>query len=175
VCKALDHEKILLAIGKACFALCKDDGQLFSCSCDENKTDDRKLYEVCINHKLANHLENIFFSSFPKFKSVYFVDIEFNREGEREKTLLGYGLVRPDIIIHNRKSGEDKDNLLVVECKKDVIDSADTNKLENFLLDRKYEYKYALQVKYTSKGIEVFLFYLDENRTLQNKSINYFL
>jgi len=54
-------------------------------------------------------------------KPKLFVDIEFNREGGDFKNVEIKGkdkTVRPDIIIHNRETGDKKKNLLVVECKK---------------------------------------------------------
>ena len=135
--------------------------------------DARKLHEVCINHRLAVYFEQKIIPLLPKDEE-YFVDIEFNREGsnfkeveitEQQKT------VRPDIIIHNRKSGNNKKNFLVVECKKrgtseDKI-NYDMQKLEAFLTDPRYSYRFGLQVNYDKDEIKgKLLFY--ENGALKN-------
>jgi hypothetical protein len=72
-------------------------------------------------------------------------------------------LVRPDIIVHNRRSGNDKQNLLVVECKKkgappeDVV--WDKKKIQAMMKDERYLYSYGLQVVYAKEQTEVTLFF----------------
>lgn len=72
--------------------------------------------------------------------------------------------VRPDIIIHNRKSGNDeKKNFLVVECKKSGTSRAeiadDRKKIRVFMDDKKYQYTFGLQVIYGKYQIKGTLFY----------------
>ena len=141
------------------------DGMLFDCPIEiEAPYDSRKLHEVCINHRLALHLER---SIIPLLNGdEFFVDIEFNREGGNFKKIKAEGReerVRPDIIIHNRRSGDNKKNFLVVECKKknaneDKI-NADVKKLEAFIQDPKYQYEYGLQVTYDDKNITALLLF----------------
>jgi hypothetical protein len=74
----------------------------------------------CVNHRLANHLEKEIIPVLGTNEAI-FVDIEFNREGMDFKNTKIHGedkRVRPDMIVHNRKTGPEKINFLVVECKK---------------------------------------------------------
>lgn len=97
----------------------------------------------------------------------YFVDIEFNREGINKKKIIGCKseefVVRPDIIIHNRKSGDQKKNFLIVECKKYEAPFAeieeDRKKVRAFMDNPKYSYYFGLQVIYKKDEIKGLLFY----------------
>jgi hypothetical protein len=100
-----------------------------------------------------------------------FVDIEFNREGVDFKQIRINGedqTVRPDIIIHNRKTGHQKLNILAVECKKqgaparDIED--DQQKLRAFMEDTRYEYTFGLQVIYGRDRVRGELFFKDGKR-----------
>lgn len=145
-----------------------NDGSLFDCEIEENfGYDPRKLHEVCINHKLAIYLENEILPIINGPEKQYFVDIEFNREGiDKKKIIVCNGdelVVRPDIIIHNRKFCEEKDNFLIVECKKigagrKEIDF-DRKKIQAFLESDKYKYSFGLQVVYGKAGVSGTLFY----------------
>jgi hypothetical protein len=95
-----------------------------------------------------------------------FVDIEFNRKGDKPKEAKIHGvekIVRPDIIIHNRKTGTDKVNLLVVECKKagaaDEEIQRDRDKIQALMQQEGYQYSYGLQVIYGKDDIEGVLFF----------------
>jgi len=137
------------------------DGMLFDCPIEVTADyDARKLHEVCINHRLAVYFEQKIIPLLPKDEE-YFVDTEFNREGINFKNAKIAGRkkrVRPDIIIHNRKSGNDKKNFLVVECKKSDTDKAkidyDQQKLKALLKDPEYSYRFGLQVVYDKDKIE---------------------
>jgi hypothetical protein len=146
--------------------LLQEDGSLFECPIEEGPPyDARKLHEVCINHRLANHLQQAILPLFG-FEDKMFVDIEFNREGLNFKGVMIDGrkeLVRPDIIVHNRRSANDKQNFLVVECKKkgsppeDV--AWDKKKIQAMMKDERYLYSYGLQVVYDKEQTEVTLFF----------------
>ena len=150
------------AIQNAFAKLKEEDGSLFGCPIEvEAPYDSRKLHEVCINHRLANHLEDSILPLLSGNGEKYFVDIEFNREGMNYKETEIEGqkeLVRPDIIIHNRKSGDRKNNFLVVECKKadakDCEKEYDTKKIIALLADGKYSYKFGLQVIYSKTEVK---------------------
>lgn len=150
-------ERVLVrdAIRRSLAQLVEKDGCLFECPIEENfSCDARKLHEVCINHRLANHLEK---EMLPLFQDQIpmFVDIEFNREGVNNKEISIEGnkeLVRPDIIIHNRKTGLEKVNLLIVECKKAGSPNSaiayDRKKIEALMLEEKDSYSFGLLVIY---------------------------
>lgn len=157
------------AVLRAFERLLRDDGILFDCPIEEDYPyDARKLHEVCVNHRLANHLQDEILPILD-VKEKMFVDIEFNREGASYKRAEINGnekTVRPDIIIHNRKSGEAKKNTLIVECKKQ---RADTTEIENdkqkilaMMQDKRYEYLFGLQVIYGKTGVQGIFFFKDE-------------
>ena len=171
-------DNIINAIQSAFSLLKQNDGLLFQCPQEiAADYDQRKLHEVCINHKLAIYLEKFLFPEFNPALHPLFTDIEFNREGINFKELEYDGQekrVRPDIIIHNRKTGEDKKNILIVECKKDTANpvdfKTDTLKIEAFLVDPKYSYDFGLQVLYSKHGVTG-TFYFKENGGITSVSI----
>ena len=138
---------------------------------DETRRVAVKLHEICINHQLAVYLINCIKENFPFLARKYklYADIEFNRRGINEKDVMINNesvVVRPDIIVHNRKDDADGFNFLVVECKKSV-GSID---FENFVEDQnkirvlmdgagKYRYCFGLQVIYGDKAVCGKLFY----------------
>jgi hypothetical protein len=157
----------------------RDDGTLFDCEIEESEYDSRKLHEVCINHRLAIYLEKEILPIISSASQKYFVDIEFNREGINLKKILECNgrerVVRPDIIIHNRKSEEKKENFLIVECKKIGASPAeihdDREKVSAFLNDEKYKYSFGLQVVYGKDVIEGTLFYKDSEGFIKQEKI----
>jgi len=162
-------DKVEDAIRRAFLKLIEKDGSLFECPIEEHaEYDSRKLHEVCINHKLAQYLEEFIFPIINQNQEKYFTDIEFNREGIDFKNITIEGQqerVRPDIIIHNRKSGNEKLNFLIVECKKYTTSEEDKQydrvKIKAFLTDPNYKYNYGLQVIYSQNGVTGTLFYFD--------------
>lgn len=167
-------QHIINSIAAAFAKLKQKDGCLFEIPIEANSEYKlRKLHEVCINHKLANYLEEFFFEAAGLNSDHFFVDIEFNREGTNYKELEyndESGRVRPDIIIHNRKSGDDKKNILVVECKKAPVGDQDLNKdiskLKAFLVNEKYLYDFGLQVTYSSTNVSGQLYYKQDGQIL---------
>jgi len=124
----------------------------------------RKLHEVCINHCLAVHLEK----SFNKIiNEEIFVDIEFNRRGNSSKQLNGK-IVRPDIIVHNRKFNGNKRNILVVEAKKkDSCNNSknkDRNKINGFLTNSDFHYFYGLFIQYDLGTVISELYWLEDDK-----------
>jgi hypothetical protein len=161
---------VLIDTLKECLRLLQaEDGCLFGLpSGAESDTLERKLHEVCINHRLANHLERLIL---PQFAGGLFVDIEFNREGGNEKEVqVGNAArtIRPDIIIHNRQSGEAKRNVLAVECKKAGASQEqlknDRERLEGLITDSKYGYSYGLQVTYGTHRTTACLLYMSDGQ-----------
>lgn len=80
---------------------------------------ERKLHEVCINHRFAHYIERLLPDYYP---NDYKVDIEYNRYYKNKKYVDIAGdrrVVRPDIIIHTRAvRSEYPQHLLVIEAKK---------------------------------------------------------
>jgi len=173
--------KIRQALAKAFSTLKRDDGSLFDCEIEEEfGYDSRKLHEVCINHKLAIYLEKEILPIISDANQKYFVDIEFNREGiNKKKIIVRNGeelVVRPDIIIHNRKSGQQKRNFLIVECKKSGAQPSeikdDERKIRAFMENDKYKYSFGLQVVYGKDGIKGTLFYKNRQAIEQEEIIS---
>jgi len=121
--------------------------------------EDRGLLEVNANersmtHKFAEHLQR----EVPEWS----VDCEYNRNGGVPKQLLcsmsnqrvcpadeDGRTVFPDIIVHHRGT---QDNLLVIEAKKSSNDSSDDRKkLEAFMTDERYKYRFAVVLRFVIK------------------------
>lgn len=147
------------------------DGELFGFKInEESEKNGRKLHEVCINHKLSIYLSNHIFPLLQERGLQYFADIEFNRNGEREKAVIidhSKQVVRPDIIIHNRKDGDEKSNFLIVECKKHGCSQKkyddDVTKIRGVMLSEDYQYEYGLMVIYKEDAIEAQFFWHKDN------------
>ncbi len=114
---------------------------------------ERKLHEVCINHRLAVYLER----SAPKFGLLdYFVDIEYNRNMENPKEARRNAneaprIVRPDILIHRRTNLQTEiPHYLVIEAKKGNTSDADIDKIGRLLQDDRFRYKFGLTISYLS-------------------------
>ena len=135
------------------------DGCLFEMRLTSDVEDQaRKLHEVCINHRLALYFETFVLPHISTNEPM-FIDLEFNKRGNNSKDIEIDGdvfTVRPDIIIHNRKDDLQKYNLLIVECKKlpcsTQLKKRDGRKIEAFLKNEKYQYKFGLQVFYSPEG-----------------------
>src|SRR5437879_2734937 len=119
--KSPDLDSVKSAVTRSLNTLVRNDGMLFEAPIEKHAPyDARKLHEVCINHKLAEYLAAEILP-LVETQEQLFVDIEFNREGVDFKNVkIGDQVerVRPDIIVHNRRSGPAKFNLLIAECKK---------------------------------------------------------
>lgn len=150
--------------------LIEQDGELFGFKVNaESEKNGRKLHEVCINHKFSIHLSNHIFPLLQGRDQKYFTDIEFNRNGVREKAVFidnSPQVVRPDIIIHNRKDGDEKSNFLVVECKKRGCSQKeydnDVTKIQGLMTSEDYKYEYGLMVLYDENSIEAQFFWHTE-------------
>jgi len=174
-------EQVLTGIQNALVSLKDEDGMLFQMHIGATSTYySRKLHEVCINHKLAEKLTNNLLGLFTDCSKLY-IDIEFNREGTRPKYAIikhVKKLARPDIILHNRKTGANKNNILIVECKKRGTTKRqrqcikdDIGKIRGFMTDPRYAYIYGLQVIYSPKSITGTFFYHLQG-TIAEKPIN---
>lgn len=160
--------------------LTEQDGELFSFNLNEEaEKNGRKLHEVCINQRLSIHLSNHIFPLLQERGQQYFADIEFNRNGEREKAVIidnEKQVVRPDIIIHNRKEGQEKGNFLIVECKKDGCSRKDYDddivKIKGLMASEEYEYEYGLMVLYKETSVDALLFWHTEDGIV-SKPLNY--
>ncbi len=132
---------------------------------------DRILHEVCINHRLAVYIENYIAK---EFKQDYYVDIEYNRYFKNKKYLQGKEKpARPDIIVHTRTKIP-LQHYLVIEAKKYQVCRDDEEKVQLFLTNPNYQYKFGLTVIYNNLNpIKAKLFYIDEEGKIKSKTLYY--
>jgi hypothetical protein len=158
--KMINDNIIKKIISNSIHDLISIDKPIFSLPMDDNSDFERKLHEVCINHRFALYLQkNISeFCSENNIENLY-VDIEFNKKGSNPKKVVddnGQKIeVRPDIIIHNRKDEREKINILVVEAKKDNISTHDIRKIKALMNDPDYKYRYGLTISYCKRNDQV--------------------
>lgn len=166
-------DKLRDAVMRVFERLVREDGNLFNRPIEKHASDydARKLHEVCLNHRLANYLEAELLPLLVEERGRMFVDIEFNREGVDFKNLKVHGqekVVRPDIIVHNRKTGANKDNFLVIECKRNDASmeniAEDREKINAFMKDKRYEYSFGLQVLYAKDQVCGYLLFKRNGR-----------
>lgn len=126
----------------------------------EGIDEDKKLHEVCIAHKLANHLEGVLqeLSIVPERTTI---DLEYNKHGLDVKRWGDGKAFRPDILLHERAT--DKQNYLALELKKDTNLGKnernlkdDISKIER-LCDPEgdYRYRFGFVLVVTSKEIQI--------------------
>lgn len=104
--------------------------------------------EECINHRLARHLECILLKKGLLKKQD--VDIEYNKYKEDEKKSSQGRNIRPDILVHRRKSGN-KDNLIVIEAKKHYDSKGDRQKVEDLVSSERFAYSVGAVISYFPK------------------------
>jgi hypothetical protein len=104
----------------------------------------KNLKEECINHRLAVHLcEGI-----KKFELDLIIDIEYDKSIDEQKKKCSNGKpMRPDIIIHER--GNNENNFLAIEAKKDYTTKHDREKIRDLL--KCYKYTYGCLISYFPK------------------------
>jgi len=172
--------KLVDAILNSLKDLIVNDGDLFGFKINEKaEKNGRKLHEVCINHRLSTHLSNHIIPILQERKQRYFTDIEFNRNGKKEKAVIIDGedqVVRPDIIIHNRKERHEKSNFLIVECKKYGCSKKDYKndcvKIRSLMNSKDYEYEYGLMVLYKEAASVDAEFFWHNQAGIDSKTLN---
>lgn len=103
--------------------------------------------EECMNHKFAQYLEEVLKSRGVLTKLQLNVDVEYDKYKEDEKKSSCGRNIRPDIIVHKRKSGN-KNNLMVIEAKKNYIDKKDKCKIMDLVKNKDFEYSLGAGVAY---------------------------
>jgi len=109
---------------------------------------DTQPKEESINHKLAQYLEVVL-----KGKNLLdncCVDIEYNKYKEGEKKSSNGRYIRPDIISHKRRSGNE-DNLIVIEAKKMYDTKDDREKVIDLVDSQNYQYSVGAVISYFPK------------------------
>ena len=172
--------KLESAIIESLKDLIVQDGELFSFKINEKaEKNGRKLHEVCINQRLSLHLFKHILPLLLERKQPYFADIEFNRNGEREKAVIidhEKQVVRPDIIIHNRKGGYEKSNFLIVECKKSGCSKKDYDddilRIKGLMTSEDYDYEFGLMVLYKEAASVDAQFFWHSETGIASKKLN---
>lgn len=103
--------------------------------------------EECINHKFAQYLEELLKSGGVLTKLELDVDVEYDKYKEDEKKSSCGRNIRPDIIVHKRKSGH-KNNLMVIEAKKNYINKKDKCKIMDLVKSKDFKYSLGVGVAY---------------------------
>jgi hypothetical protein len=103
--------------------------------------------EECINHKLAQYLEAILQQE--RLLGGCCVDIEYNKYKEDEKKTSDGRNIRPDIIAHERRSGN-RNNLIVIEAKKGYDVEKDRHNVTDLVNNIKYQYSVGAVISYLS-------------------------
>lgn len=103
--------------------------------------------EECINHRLALYLEEILRKKELSKEQKVNVDVEYDKYKEDKKKSSDGKNIRPDIIVHKRKSGN-KNNLIVIEAKKKYIDKKDKTKIRDLVNNEKFKYSLGVGVAY---------------------------
>jgi len=123
----------------------------------------RNNYEVTISTKLAQYL-------FVEFRN-YDVDCEYNKHFDGRKFVEELNAeVRPDIIIHKR--GNDKDNLVYVEIKKEQNTTSrnyDYTKIQALTRrrGRQFKYKLGVFVDFAVKKENLKIVYFEDGREIK--------
>jgi hypothetical protein len=113
---------------------------------DKDKLE-RKLHEVCINHRFACYLE----AEIKKIQPSYYIDIEYNRCYKKAKYVGDdKKIFRPDILVHTRATKLDNvpQHYLIIEAKKEIVSKKDEEKVQAFMMDQNYEYLFGITIKY---------------------------
>jgi hypothetical protein len=101
--------------------------------------------EECINHRLALYLEQVLRKK--NLLDGCCVDIEYDKYQADKKKMANGQHIRPDIIVHERKSAN-KNNLIVIEAKKGNSSEHDKSKVTYLVDNSNYRYSVGALVSY---------------------------
>jgi hypothetical protein len=165
----INYQDIKDLIDSAINDLIREDKSIFSVPNNDNDENERKLHEVCINHRFACHLEKHLSNvSTKRNLEKLYVDIEVNKRGTQQKKVATVNgieeVVRPDIMIHNRKDEAEKNNILVIEAKKHNIPQHDIDKVKGLMNDQRFNYTYGLTISYCKDNNHVIAFLYRKSR-----------
>ena len=127
--------------------------------------------EECINHKFAQYLEGLLKSRDELTKLELNVDIEYDKYKEDEKKLSCGRNIRPDIIVHKRKSGN-KNNLMVIEAKKNYVNKKDKCKIMDLVKSKDFKYLLGAGVAYLPNRNHMKIKFFLPGGTWENYQLN---
>lgn len=113
----------------------------------DNELIENQPKEECINHRLAQHMEEILRKNRELIHFKLNVDVEYDKYLEDQKKSSVGKHIRPDIIVHKRQSG-DKHNLIVVEAKKQYVSGKDKKKIIDLVTSKRFMYSLGVGVAY---------------------------
>jgi len=177
----MEKDKIIKLIKDAIKKLVENDDDIFKQkipklgkSTEKERKLNRELHETALNHRLAFYIEQ----GLLELKiSNYNVDIEYNRNFSDQKRVKINGVripVRPDILVHKRmRITEETPHLLIVEAKKHKTIGHDINKVQGFMEDREFKYKFGLTISYAydSTKVKAVLYYRDDQNKIKKENI----
>lgn len=102
--------------------------------------------EECINHKLAQYLECTLIEK-NLLPNHHNVDMEYDKYKAGKKKSSDGRNIRPDIIVHRRRSGNE-DNLIVIEAKKSYGSEDDRSKVKDLVDSKKFSYSLGAVISY---------------------------
>lgn len=127
--------------------------------------------EECINHRFAQHLESILRKKGLLTKLKINVDVEYDKYKEDEKKSSDGRNIRPDIIAHKRKGG-DENNLIIIEAKKKYINKEDKRKIVDLVNNDKFNYSLGVGVAYLPDKDYIKIKFLLSNNTWEIYQLN---
>ena len=141
----IEENEIIFAVSNAFSRMLKRDSVLFDIKPQERAFMHRFAFEL---HKEFHEVEDYEVAG----KNILSLDVEYNRDGkglkhEDPENPETHKWIAPDIILHERKSGEyegaakNRNNILALEMKRDgTSDGKDADRLKKFIEKRKYLY-----------------------------------
>jgi hypothetical protein len=127
--------------------------------------------EECINHRFAQHLEEILRKERLLTKLKINVDVEYDKYKEDKKKSSDGENIRPDIIAHQRKSGV-KNNLIAIEAKKKYISKKDKHKIVDLVNNEEFKYSLGVGVAYLPDKNYMKINFLLSNNTWEIYRLN---
>ena len=146
--EAMNTKILKQVVEEALKKLCDKDGELISSD----------VKEECINHKLAQYIEEYTNKLLPELTCVN-VDVEYNKCKDGYQKMMGQKPIRPDILIHKRQSGN-SDNYLAVEAKKKYSSKHDKDKIQFLVSAGELGYALGCVVSYQPSQDYIILQYL---------------
>jgi hypothetical protein len=101
--------------------------------------------EECINHRLALFLERELHQR--GLLEGCCVDMEYDKYRDDQKKIFNNRFIRPDIIVHERRSGN-RNNLIAIEAKKRYGSKEDREKVRHLVKSEDFQYLVGAVISY---------------------------
>ena len=162
----------------------EDIKKLVNASLEKFYKNDRDLIEIdnegdmiseqCMVFHIGSYMKNKM-NTLAKFQWAD-LDCEYNRNMDDPKMMCSGRRIIPDLVIHRRRSN--RNNLLVIEFKKENAESCDKKKDRNKLMyltnqAKEYKYNFGLFIELDSHEVYVEVYQEGNLQTKLNYSITY--